>query len=71
MNEIINTSIISDFINENNLTELEFCLLSRITFREYKMVMNNNVEVNMKVMLKIADLLNVSLDKLININYAQ
>ena len=67
MKEIINTSIISDFMEENNLTIFEFCFLCNITLIEYKMVMSNDLDTNMEVMLKIADFMKASLDDLINV----
>ena len=62
---LINTNLIENFIKENKLTITKFCKLCNISYGSYKKIMNCTIH-QFTPVLKVAIVMNVSLDVLIN-----
>lgn len=64
MDNQINKSLISDYIKKNNLTISEFCQKCNISQSTFHNIMNNSLDFNVDVLLKLARLLNIEIYQL-------
>lgn len=57
MEKKINTKIISDYLEKNNLTNLKFCKIVHVTTRNFSNIMTNRKNTDENSVLKIANYL--------------
>ena len=61
MGNNFNTKIIYEYIRNNNLTNEEFCEVCHISYNDLQFVIENNYDVSIIVVARIAKQLNVKL----------
>jgi len=66
MNKLINTSIIINFIKDNNLTRKEFCLKCKICPQTLNRILKNNNDIQILSLLKITKILKIPLHLIFN-----
>ncbi len=62
--KIIKSKLITKYMEENNVEEDTFCKLCNITKKEFNQVMTDDLELDITVILKVADLIKVKLHKM-------
>ena len=65
MNFYINFEIIEDFIKKNNLSQIDFCKLCRISVNTLIRLKNKNINCYSTTIIKIADILGVKISQII------
>ena len=55
--KIIKSKLITKYMEENNVEEDTFCKLCNITKKEFNQVMTDDLELDITVILKVADLI--------------
>ena len=66
-----NTNIILSYLKNNKLSKSQFCEVCNITCNELTRFMASDVKLNATVLFNIAKNINVSADKLLNLNYGR
>ena len=61
MENKINIEIIENYIKENKLSKTRFCQKCKIGLRTYAKMMNNNLEIDLKALVKVAKVMNIRL----------
>ena len=61
MEDKINMELIEKYIKENNLSKTQFCQKCKIGLRSYEKLMNNNLEIDLRVFVKVAKVMNIRL----------
>ena len=65
MEKIINTKIIEDYIEQNNLSIAKFCEMCQICRQTYKQIMKQeDYDYDLKILFRIARILNVQICEL-------
>ena len=61
MENKINIELIEKYIKENNLSKTRFCQKCKIGLRTYEKMMNSSLEINLKVFVKVAKVMDIRL----------
>lgn len=66
MENIIKTEVILEFMEKNNLSPTAFCRLCKISKSSYDKIMNNDLRVKIRTVLKIMVAMKIRLNQLVN-----
>ena len=66
MEIIIKTEVILEFTEKNNLSPTAFCKFCKISKSSYNKIMNNDLRVKIKTVLKIMVAMKIRLNQLVN-----
>lgn len=66
MENIIKTEVILEFMEKNNLSPTAFCKFCKISKSSYDKIMNNDLRVKIKTVLKIMVAMKIRLNQLVN-----
>ena len=59
MGNKINIELIETYIKENSLSKTRFCQKCKIDLRTYEKIMNNDLKIDLKVLFKVAKVMNI------------
>ena len=61
----LNINLIENFIKEKKITKTKFCKMCKISYSVYLKIMQNNLKIRLINIIKIANLLDLKIEKLV------
>ena len=65
MDRFIKIDKIRDYIKENNLTKQKFCTMSKIGNKTLNKILNGDIDISIKILIKIARAMEIELAELL------
>ena len=69
--KIYNTDKVEKYMKKNNLSKKQFCKLCNICVNSFEKFMKLDLTLNVKILFKIADYMNINLRELFSLTYLQ
>ncbi len=66
MKSILNIDLINDYIKKNNLTNAGFCKLCNISEETFKLILNDNTDIDLTDLFRISRILGVRICEMFN-----
>lgn len=66
MNKPINIELIENYIKLNKLSKYQFCKNCKISISVLNKILNNQINIRIKALFKIAETLNINVADLVN-----